>query len=164
MTNEKPDLSPISVYEEIFPGDTNAYGTAFGGKILAYMDRAAGLAASKYARCSFVTASLDSLEFRAPVKQGDIAEVEAKVVYVSRHTAGVKVIVSAVDKVGWKKRHCCSGIFFMVAMGAEGEPTEVPHFIPDNDEEWDDWRDVEEIHRDMLRRRRRKIKKKITDE
>lgn len=151
---EGPDTSPLSVHEEIFPGDTNAYGTAFGGRILALMDRAAGLAASRFARSDFVTASLDALEFRGPVRQGQIAEVEAQVVYAARHTVGVRVRVFAIDKADWERRPCCEGVLFMVAVGPDGRPRPVPGFAPADDAARERFVEAETIHKQMLSRRR----------
>jgi acyl-CoA hydrolase len=138
-TTSVPDRSPIVLMEEIFPGDTNPYGTAFGGKILALMDRAAGLAAAKYAHRHFVTASMDSVRFIAPVKQGDVAEVSARVVYCSRRTLGIEVDVHAFDKTEWRRRHCGSGLVFMVALSARGELLSMPGFAPATDEERAAW-------------------------
>ena len=152
-TDTQQTKDPICVYEEIFPGDTNAYGTAFGGKILSLMDRAAGLAASRYARCDFVTASLDALDFKAPVRQGEIAQVQAQVVYTSTHTCGIKVRVSAVNKTQWIQRQCCEGIFFMVAKAPEGDPKPVPKLEPEGTEEKETWDQVQRIHKQMLNRR-----------
>jgi acyl-CoA hydrolase len=156
MNNLNNNADPISIFEEIFPGDTNAYGTAFGGKILSYMDRAAGLAASRYAKCNFVTASLDAMEFRGPVVQGEIAEVEAKVVYTSKHTCGVKVRVHAVEKTKWIKRDCCEGIFFMVAVDENSKTVPVRQFSPGSDQERSEWNTAKEIHQAMLLRQKKR--------
>jgi acyl-CoA hydrolase len=144
------------VLEEIFPGDTNPYGTAFGGRILALMDRAAGLAAARFAHEHFVTASLDALEFSAPVKQGEIAEVEARVVYTSSHTCAVLVRVYAIDKRVWDRRQCCAGTLFMVATGSDGRPLPIPQLVPRKDEERRAWADARAIHEVMLGRRARR--------
>lgn len=144
----------VSLFEEIFPGDTNAYGTAFGGKILALMDRAAGLAASRFAHCHFVTAALDSLALTAPVKQGEIAEVHAKVVFASSHTAGIRVRVFAMDKCAWRRRPCCEGMFFMVAVGPEGEVMRVPDLHPADEEERRELEEARTVHRALLAKRR----------
>ena len=152
------DTSPISVHEEIFPGDTNPLGTAFGGRILALMDRAAGLAASRYAHGDFVTASLDALDFKAPVRQGEIAEIEAQVVYTSNHTCGIKVRVFAIDKAQWDKRQCCAGTLFMVAVGPDGKPRAIPQFSPADDCARKAWAEAEAIHKQMLERRHQKKK------
>jgi len=145
---------PVVLLEEIFPGDTNAYGTAFGGKILALMDRAAGLVASRFAHRHFVTASLDDMHFSAPVKQGEIAEVEARLVYTSKHTYGVKVLVYAVDKTEWQRKPCGQGVFFMVATGPDGKPQAVKQLEPEGKKARRDWDEVEAVHKAMLGRRR----------
>jgi acyl-CoA hydrolase len=144
----------IAFFEEIFPGDTNAYGTAFGGKILALMDRAAGLAASRFAHCDFVTASLEAMEFIAPVKQGEIAEVTARVVYTSTHTCAVKVQVFALQKNQWEQKSCCLGHFFMVAVDANGRPQPITQFKAHDKKTLADWNDAASIHRSMLARKR----------
>ena len=147
---------PISVFEEIFPSDTNPYGTAFGGKILALMDRAAGLAAARFAHEHFVTASLDALEFSAPVKQGEIAEMEGRVVYTSSHTCAAHVRVFAIDKRVWDRRLCCQGTLFMVAVDEHGRPLPIPQLEPSTDEARRDWNDARRIHEQMLSRRARR--------
>jgi acyl-CoA hydrolase len=150
MTTPKGDRTPVVLLEEIFPGDTNAYGTAFGGKILALMDRAAGLAASRYAHGHFVTASMDTLVFHAPVLQGQIAEVCARVVYTSARTCGLQVEVSAVEKETWSRQPCCRGLIFMVARGPEGKLLPVPPLKLTTPEERKAWELAAGVHRRML--------------
>jgi acyl-CoA hydrolase len=156
LVNTGDASAPVSVFEEIFPSDTNPYGTAFGGKILALMDRAAGLAASRFAHQHFVTASLDALEFSAPVKQGEIAEVEGRVVYTSSHTCAAHVRVFAIDKRVWDRRLCCAGTVFMVAVDKDGRPLAIPQLEPTTDEARRAWADARAIHEAMLGRRARR--------
>ena len=42
---------------QILPPDANAYGTLFGGKLMAHIDDVAAIAAVRHARKSVVTAS-----------------------------------------------------------------------------------------------------------
>lgn len=77
----------------VFPGDANTLGTMFGGKMMALMDKAAFLAAVKYARVPFVTISSDGIQFLAPVHVGDIIETRARVAYVGKTSLVVKVEV-----------------------------------------------------------------------
>ena len=74
---------PVTLIEEVFPQDTNAYDTLFGGRLLSLMDKAAGITCSKFAHREFVTISIDTLEFKAPARQGDLIEVTGKVVFTS---------------------------------------------------------------------------------
>ena len=55
---------PVTLIEEVFPQDTNSYGTLFGGKLMSMMDKAAGIVASKFAHREFVTVSIDTMEFK----------------------------------------------------------------------------------------------------
>lgn len=48
---------------QIFPPDANAYGTLFGGKLMAHIDDVAAISAVRHARQSVVTASTDSVDF-----------------------------------------------------------------------------------------------------
>ena len=155
MNRRKPDLTPITLLEEIFPQDTNPYGTAFGGKILALMDRAAGLAASRFACLHFVTASMTGVEFQGPVRQGEVAQVVASVIYTSRRTCGVRAEVFAVDKTRWEYRHCGQGILFMLALGPDGTPQTLPSFKPRGRQAVREWREAAAIHRQVRSRKRR---------
>ena len=141
---------PLSIFEEIFPGDTNAYGTIFGGRILALMDRAAGLVASRFAHCHFITASIDTIKFRAPVKLGETLEVEARVIYTSHRTCAVKVMVYAIEMTLWDRRPCCEGTLFMVGIGADGKPTAIPTLTPVTDEDKRLWDEAKSLHDRML--------------
>ena len=48
---------PVTLIEEVFPQDTNAYNTLFGGRLLSLMDKAGGIACAKFAHREFVTIS-----------------------------------------------------------------------------------------------------------
>ena len=69
---------PVTLIEEVFPQDTNSYDTLFGGRLLSVMDKAAGIACSKFAHREFVTISIDTLTFKAPARQGDLIEVTGR--------------------------------------------------------------------------------------
>src|SRR5690625_6186932 len=56
---------------QILPPDANAYGTLFGGKLMAYIDDVAAIAAVRHSRQVSVTASTDSVDFINPVKIGE---------------------------------------------------------------------------------------------
>lgn len=53
----------------VLPPDTNHHGTIFGGKLMAYIDDVATIAATRHARRPVVTASTDSVDFLHPVKK-----------------------------------------------------------------------------------------------
>ncbi len=56
--------------EIVFPDHANHLGTLFGGQALAWMDKAAFIAASRHARRTVVTARSEQVDFRRPIRQG----------------------------------------------------------------------------------------------
>ena len=156
MSLEPYSSEPVTLAEEVFPGDTNAYGTLFGGRLMAMMDKAAGFAASKFAHREFVTVSVDSLEFINPAKTGDIIEVVGKVVYTSTHSAGCKVQAYALSKADWERKDICAGYFFMVAIDGNGRPLPIPQFTPQSDSEQAEWNIANLIRKQLLEHRRQR--------
>ena len=135
--------------EEVFPQDTNSYNTLFGGRLLSLMDKAAGIMCAKFAHREFVTISIDTLEFKAPARQGDLIEVTAKIVFTSNRTACAKVTAWAMSKSDWSKTEICQGYFFMVAIDSMMRPIPIPQFEPESDEEKADWELAKNI-RDLM--------------
>lgn len=141
---------PATLIEHVFPGDTNAYDTLFGGKLLSLMDKAGGIACAKFAHREFVTISIDALTFIAPARQGDLLEVTGKVVFTSSHTACTKVTAVAVNKATWEKKKICEGFFFFVAIDSMMRPIPIPQFVVEQDDEQEDWdhaKNIREIGR-----------------
>ena len=44
--SEPYSTEPVTKIDEVFPQDTNAYNTLFGGRLMSIMDTAAGMASS----------------------------------------------------------------------------------------------------------------------
>lgn len=110
----KPLVGPTHVVDIVFPGSTNHHGTLFGGAALSYMDEVAFVAASRYGRCSFVTASCERVDFAAAAARGNIIDFEARVVKVGRRSLVVEVDMHAEDLLTGEKKLCTRGQFNMV--------------------------------------------------
>ena len=130
---------PVTKIDEVFPQDTNAYNTLFGGRLMSIMDTAAGMVSSKFAHREFVTVSVDALKFKRPAYQGDLIETIAKVVHTSTHTAGVHVVARRLNRSEWVTEEICSGFFFMVAIDSQMRPIPIPQLKPQTDEEKRMW-------------------------
>ena len=141
---------PVTLIEHIFPGDTNDHDTLFGGRLLSVMDKAGGIACSKFAHREFVTISIDTLKFIAPARQGDLLEVTGKVVFTSSHTACTKVTAMAVNKATWEKKKICEGFFFFVAIDSMMRPIPIPQLVVENESEQADWDKAKQIREQML--------------
>lgn len=112
--------------EIVFPDHANHLGTLFGGQALAWMDKAAFIAASRHARCTVVTARSERVDFRVPVRQGQLVEVLARVVEVGRTSMQVDVELHTENLRDGSRQLCTSGRFVMIALDDNGHPAQVP--------------------------------------
>ncbi|WP_067726762.1 acyl-CoA thioesterase [Oceanobacillus damuensis] len=117
------------------PPDTNHLNTIFGGKILAYIDEIAALAAMKHANSAVVTASIDSVDFLSSAKVGDSLTLEAYVTYTGTSSMEVYVKVTAHDLIKNEKKLTTESFLTMVAVNENGKPVPVPGVFPGSDEE-----------------------------
>tara|TARA_B100000427_G_scaffold317976_1_gene314643 strand:+ start:226 stop:675 length:450 start_codon:yes stop_codon:yes gene_type:complete len=148
--SEPRSSEPVTLLNEVFPGDTNALNTLFGGRLMSIMDTAAGMTASQFAHEEFVTVSVDALKFKRPAYQGDIIRTIGRVVWTSPRTVGVLVRSCRMTRSGWDPEEICSGFFFMVAIDDSMKPVTVPQFTPSTDEEKELWNKAERA-RDAMR-------------
>jgi acyl-CoA hydrolase len=130
MTNTVLGANPAGVTEArlieiVFPDHTNHLGTLFGGQALAWMDKAAFVVATRYARRTVVAARSEQVDFRLPVKQGQLVELIARVVATGRSSMQVEVDLIAEDLLTGDSRLCTRGRFTMIALDAHGTPTAV---------------------------------------
>ncbi len=147
---EPYSTEPVVIIEEVFPQDTNSYGTLFGGRLMSLMDKAAGIVCSKFAHREFVTISIDTLKFLRPAHQGDLIEITSKVVFTSTHSAACRVIAKRINKSDWKGEDICTGYFFMVAIDSQMRPIPIPQFTPTTDDEKKRWNEAKSIREEMI--------------
>jgi acyl-CoA hydrolase len=119
-----------TLLESVFPTDTNPQGTLFGGQLVAWMDKAAGIAAMRQARRTVVTAAIENISFKVPILVGDLVELKALVVSVGRTSMVVEVEVFREGPFGTDRELCTVGRFTMVALDEERRPTPVPPLEP----------------------------------
>lgn len=127
--------SQTEMVEIVLPNDANPLGNILGGKVLHLVDIAAAIAAHRHARSYVVTAALDHMDFRHPVRVGELIVVKASVNRVFRTSmeVGVKVF-SEILQTG-ERRHTSSAYLTFVALDSEGKPKPVAPVIPETHEE-----------------------------
>lgn len=111
--------------EIVFPTDVNHYGTLFGGKAVAMMDVVASIAAMRAAHKPVVTASIDRVDFKAPIREGDFVETIARVVGIGRTSVTVEVELWGEIPITGERKLSTVGKFVLVAVDREGRPTPV---------------------------------------
>lgn len=120
--------------EVIFPNDANAIGNLFGGKLMQLIDVVGAIAAVRHSRAIVVTASMDHLDFVAPVHVGEFLILKASVnrAFKTSMEVGVKAMVE--DVLGNKgMRHVASAYLTYVALDMFGKKLEVPQVLPETD-------------------------------
>ncbi len=137
----------------VFPNDTNNYGTIFGGKLVEVMDLAGALSAIRFSGEDVVTASIEAIDFKIPIKQGDIYELRSKVIYTAKTSMVVKIDVYREEKPAYKRDFCCRGYFIFVAIDKNGKPKSVPKLKPVSEDDRKFWGVGEIIKRRALERR-----------
>ena len=118
--------SSVTLTKIVMPGQANAMGTLFGGVALAMMDEAAAIVALRHARGTVVTAHVESVDFRAPIYQGEAAEVTATLASVGRTSMRIHLEMWGENLTTGERRFCTTAEFVFVAMGPDGKPTPVP--------------------------------------
>ncbi len=63
----------------MLPNETNSLNNMFGGELLARMDKAAAIAASRHSEHAVVTASVNHVSFKYPIRGGGVVVVEAQI-------------------------------------------------------------------------------------
>jgi uncharacterized protein (TIGR00369 family) len=107
----------------VFPQAANAYGTLFGGRALALMDEVGAILAIRACRNQVVTASIDRIDFKEPIRIGDFVEAVARIVRVGRTSLTVEVELWAEHPTTAVRRLCTVGNLVFVAVGPDGRPT-----------------------------------------
>jgi acyl-CoA hydrolase len=121
--------------ELLLPGDTNVHGTAFGGKIVQWMDLCSSMAAGRYCRKPVVTVSIDELHFHAPIRVGEVALLSARLTAAFRTSMEVECVVLAENYQSGEKRLCTSAFLTFVALDAQSRPLEVQPLPLETEEE-----------------------------
>ncbi len=121
--------------EMVLPSDTNALGTIFGGKIMSWIDIAAAIAATRHARRTVVTASIDALHFLSPVKLGHVVNIRAMVNSAFKTSMEVGVRVDSENPITGEITHTATAYTTFVALDDDGRPALVPSVIPETHED-----------------------------
>lgn len=143
--------------EIVFPADSNGIGNLFGGRLMQYIDLVAAMAASRHARAITITASMDHLDFVAPVRVGELLILKASVnrAYRTSMEVGVRVMVEDVREQ--RLRHVSSAYLTFVAVDREGNKLLVPPVIPETDHQQRRYEDAgrrREMRADETQRKR----------
>ncbi len=104
------------------PRDTNHYGTIFGGVILSYIDQAGFVEARHHGTHRWVTAAIDRVEFKSPVRVGDIVNFYGTTIREGTTSVTVLIEVEAEREEDRRVVPVTSATLVMVCVDANGKP------------------------------------------
>jgi uncharacterized protein (TIGR00369 family) len=123
---KSPEESRVVLSMLMLPSHANFSGKIHGGHILSLVDQIAFACASKHSNNYCVTASVDVVDFLAPIEVGELVTLKATVNYVGRSSMVVGIRVDAENIQTGKSKHCNSSYVTMVAKDAAGTTVAVP--------------------------------------
>ncbi len=91
--------SATEMLEYVLPQHANLYGTVFGGQIMAWVDLCGVICAQRHSGRPCVTAFVDDLLFRRPVRVGQVVRLRAHLTAAFRTSMEVEVRVTGEDTV-----------------------------------------------------------------
>ncbi len=127
---KRPSESSMATARLMMPTDANIMGNVFGGAIMRYIDEIAAIVAARHAGRTCVTASIDRMDFYAPVYVGNVLILKAIVNYVGRTSMEVGVRIEAQDLPTKRTTHTGSCHLTLVALDEKGKPIPIPKVIP----------------------------------
>ena len=130
LKGKKPSESEMTTARLMMPTDANVLGNVFGGSIMKYMDEIAAIVAWRHAGKNVVTASIDRMNFYAPVYVGNLLILKATVNYVGRTSMEIGVRIEAQDPTTRRGTHTGSCYLTYVALDEKGKPTAIAPLLP----------------------------------
>ncbi|MDE0872014.1 MAG: acyl-CoA thioesterase [Flavobacteriales bacterium] len=119
----------------VMPNDTNTLGNLMGGNLLNWMDITAAISAHRCSRRLCVTAAVNNVSFKRPIKLGDIVTIHAEVTRSFKSSMEVYMKVHVENHVTGEQSLCNEAMYTFVALDQLGAPINVPQLVPESDEE-----------------------------
>jgi len=147
--------SQAEMLELVLPLQANIFGNILGGQVMHLIDMCAAMAAYRHCRRPVVTAEVDTVIFRNPIKVGQMMILRASVNYTHRTSMEIGVRVESEDPRTGDKAHTSTAYLTFVALDENGKPMEIPSVIPETD------KDKERFEKAKIRREDRLKKRKL---
>ncbi len=123
MTTPTPSHMPqfqTALRVVMMPRDANNIGSIFGGVILSYIDQAGYIEARRHGMHRWVTASIDRVDFKAPVHIGDVVSFLTLTESTGTSSVKVRIRVEAERYATGNIVHVTEARLTMVSVNAAG--------------------------------------------
>lgn len=135
MEARKVSASFTIMNEIVLPNDTNIFGNLMGGRLMYWMDIAAAIAAGKHCNAPVMTASVDNISFKTPIKLGNVVHIEAQITRAFNTSMEIYLKVWGEDPLHQYRYESNEAYFTFVALDPNGKPRLVPPATPETDNE-----------------------------
>lgn len=135
MEAKKVSESYTVMNELVLPNDTNTFGNLMGGRLMYWMDIAAGIVAVRHSNAPCMTASVDNISFKTPIKLGNLVRIEAKITRAFNTSMEIHLKVWGEDSLHQYKYESNEAYFTFVALDPNNKPRPVAPVIPETEAE-----------------------------
>lgn len=135
MKPKAPAESFTEMAELVLPQHTNAVHTAFGGVIMSWIDICASIAAKRHCGRVSVTARIEAVEFKAPIKVGDVVRLTARLNAAFTTSMEIGVRVEREHAKTGERSLCADARATFVNLGDDGKPCPIPPLLLETDED-----------------------------
>jgi len=128
-------MRQLSLKGRTYPTDLNPGGTAFGGWVMAKMDKAASIAVDDIIKSPAVTVTVSRINFLKPIHNGDIFTIYTEITAIGTSSITIYVSVEVKNVETNEQYEVTSAEFKFVAINAEGKPVNVRSVLRDKIDE-----------------------------
>jgi acyl-CoA hydrolase len=153
-----PPGKPVSasrseMTEVVLPQDANPLGNILGGRVMHLMDIAAAIAAHRHSNSYVVTASVDYVDFRNPIRVGELIVLKSSVNRVFHTSMEVGVKIFSENILTGERKHTTSAYVTFVAIDENRQPHVVAPLILESKDDKRRFREAGERRRIRLAQR-----------
>ena len=118
--------SVTEMAELVLPNDVNLLYNLKGGRLMHWIDIAAALTASRHSNLNVATVSVENLNFKYPIKLGEMVRLVAKLESVGNSSMKIQVTVYSENLQTGKVTMTNEAHLVFVALDENGRPSRVP--------------------------------------
>ena len=119
----------------VLPNDANQLGFILGGTVMHLIDIVGAAAAHRHTRSQLFTASVEGIEFRHPIRVGDMVIVKSRVTCVFNTSLEVQVEVFGEETLTGRRDLVTRAYVTFVTVDENGKRRAVPPLITESDED-----------------------------
>lgn len=134
IENKNSSESKVEIIHRPLPEEANHDGNVYGGNIMRHMDGVGAIAAVRHARGPLLTAAVEYMSFRSPVKVSELMIFKACVNAVWNSSMEVGIRTEAENPYTGERRHACTCYLTFVHVDENGTPTRLPRLVPSDEE------------------------------